>query len=668
MFTSIGSVIDERASEVVLQTEMQELGVRVVAASVHTIPLILFDLVLTIQKARKINVLEEFILKSAVELTPPPTLTELTQLLGIDRIFIDAVCQQLRQLQSVALDDREAIGLTEIGKRYYQSGEVPIEPEDRECRISFSPLTAGWQIDMGEKRANALNVPWLPGITQQRISEMLEKATGLLTLEQIQDSLLKSHLGWHAPKRGQQVVQFRTKLEPQVMWTQVVLSVAQDTLAKPESDNVSLRVHALSNGTPLGEIEKWLDDLIDRKVLGLVDFVPSQIQDDLWPANAKRDANEPLNMIDGIDEEARRIYQEQKRAQDETQNTSAATLIHKPFELELLFDADIRPRFLKVLSDAKHTVLIYSPWINSYVIDNAFLAKLQEMATRGVTVIIGWGIAQAIDGEDKPPSKDLLASLANIRRRDGAPGVVVWWVGNQHRKNVLADQQILLSGSHNFLSYRGDYRVRGEEAFLVTQDDIVNRSLGYMEPLFAKAVEKVWEKQRRNPNTEEMKRACVSWIAVRQAETALKKLLEFALNKADPEMVLELTKVIMNSFSYYPIQTVQTLHLFDLLANQFPGVLSYLETSLSTEQKQSIAVIFGNLLRKTHVADVEGAQRLIHEELPLWRSLGALAPEQSVDDFFKNLAERPAKQTDGQSSKPGKPKSAAVKTHKKSTR
>jgi hypothetical protein len=99
-------------------------GVRVLAADLIEIPVTLLRLQLLMTKERKIGLLEEFILKAAMELNPPPNCHELAVNLGLDEVFVNNECWHLAKNSALAGERLPEIVITEAGKGYYGSGII----------------------------------------------------------------------------------------------------------------------------------------------------------------------------------------------------------------------------------------------------------------------------------------------------------------------------------------------------------------------------------------------------------------------------------------------------------------------------------------------------------------------------------------------------------------
>lgn len=78
---------------------------------------------ITIGETRKLNILEEFILRTAIEFTPPPTTEELAKVLGLDIIFVRTAIERLVNLNSLEASPLK-INITPQGREFYQQGYV----------------------------------------------------------------------------------------------------------------------------------------------------------------------------------------------------------------------------------------------------------------------------------------------------------------------------------------------------------------------------------------------------------------------------------------------------------------------------------------------------------------------------------------------------------------
>jgi len=143
----------------------------------------------------------------------------------------------------------------------------------------------------------------------------------------------------------------------------------------------------------------------------------------------------------------------------------------------------------KALTGSQNRLLIVSPWITHWVIDNMFVMSLEALLRNGVEVTIGYGLAddEGARGTDKAKQKPAITfqaekELANIQRRFDNFKLV--FLGNTHRKLLVSDDKFAVVTSFNWLSFSGDTgkKARDEFGFLVTEPDDV-------ESIFQDAIE-----------------------------------------------------------------------------------------------------------------------------------------------------------------------------------
>src|SRR5262245_14036377 len=117
MFPTTSSV-DEQLSQAALSAEAADSAWRVVAGRVYRLPYARLRARAALQNPRRFNVLEEFVLRAAAELSPSPNAAELATLFGLDPLFIEAALSQLESLKAIARGKGGAVTLTAQGKQF----------------------------------------------------------------------------------------------------------------------------------------------------------------------------------------------------------------------------------------------------------------------------------------------------------------------------------------------------------------------------------------------------------------------------------------------------------------------------------------------------------------------------------------------------------------------
>ncbi|MGF1987935.1 MAG: phospholipase D-like domain-containing protein [Nostoc sp. ZfuVER08] len=120
---------------------------------------------------------------------------------------------------------------------------------------------------------------------------------------------------------------------------------------------------------------------------------------------------------------------------------------------EIIHTSEHRNYLFQALKEAKNRIMIISPWIRSNVVDNNFLAELEDTLVRECQVYILYGIKQKSGwGQQNDPFaikqlEDLARKYKNFQFDK---------VKNTHRKIIVCDDKFGIVTSFNFLSFRAD--------------------------------------------------------------------------------------------------------------------------------------------------------------------------------------------------------------------
>ncbi len=630
------STVDERLAEIVGEVESQEVGLRVVAARVYRLPCVNMQVDLLVQIPRRFNVLEEFVLRAACELDPHPTRSELAFLLGLDDLFVRATCQSLEQLEAIKVVSQDRLELTSLGQEFYQQGRIPRAPERKPIKLAY--LSVIDEVTAWEPPETNDSVPVLPGLSDQKVNELETSALASVTLQRVIDCAASAGLDWHSPGEGRTIMGIENMAIATRGDCPYGVLVVQDTaVIGRQADNVFLRAFNLglnSRDIALEQIlERWLEE--GRAKLG--EFMPAQVgfKTLFGPPSKAVEAEKPAHA-----QLVEQLYHEQTTVAREREMAQAAPASQGM--VELLRDEAIWPRFMQVLEQTRHTLLIISPWITAEVVDREFKKRLSELAQRGAIVVMGWGIARDCSQEERAPSQSLLESLRAIRTPDGAPAVLVWWLGNQHRKDVLSDYAVYMMGSHNWLSYRGDRLPRGETTFYATQAELIHQAADYIGPLFAQAASLEWDQISSSPKADqsELERCCVTWVAVRKPEEATARVLDFA--RDDPALVptaFELMRVVCSALAYLPPDELMGMQVLDLMERVVPELVTLAQSA--SEPDSSSSGFLKSLKRLlSRYAEKHGPNlvRFLEGQRNVWEDIGLVIPGEKAAAAINRLA------------------------------
>ncbi|MEA5627083.1 hypothetical protein [Nostoc sp. UHCC 0251] len=479
-FASSAKPIDDNLKNFVDEIEAQSPSLSVLAARQFRYSLRQTPVEVNIKEPRQFNVLEEFIIRAAIEFKPPPTEDELASVLGLDSVFIKTTTATLRSLQT--LSATSVLTVTPEGRSFYEKGSVPQPPYPIQIYAITDPLSDKITFQSESLNETVINLPDLADfITIDHIIADIAS----LPLEEIQKSIQASGLALHVPEEGKIVTSYRVLASTQKIWRKISLFIIFDAL----EDKLSIQIR---NGKQILEsASNWLEVVHNEGKISLQALCKLSTE----TINFQREAILKQKNTE-IEARLENIRKKALEAATKTRNeVDKSNVLGEAIQLR---DRQISQVFSEVLNTAKSQVIIYCPWVNQAVVNEKFLTLLQKLANRGVWILIGYGIARRLEDEDKPIPPELENKLRAIKTPDGLPSVQLFWLGDSHVREVIVDKEIHLCGSHNWLSYRGDYLPRGESVYKVTILHQVQEAYEFLANRFQNHAQKLWENALEN--------------------------------------------------------------------------------------------------------------------------------------------------------------------------
>lgn len=506
--------IDPQLQDFVQQIEKQSpAGISVLAGRQFRYSLEQISVEVTISEPRKFNILEEFILRAGMESELIPTENELAAALGLDPVFVQNTAKTLRSLETLAWTSDAKIILTPQGRQFYLEGSVPQPPQTKQIYAIADPLQGNLFFVFSPVEAVEIDLPNFGDFItlENRCQEMSE-----LGLEELQRIIQGSGLGLHVPEDGKIITAAFFTKESQTIWQSVSIFVIFDAL----EDAIKLQVRRGK------QILHYASDLLDifqsegkvslQTLLYLSDETIAAEREQLLNQRNK----EVEDRIKKIEQQAIETVKELRETGKQVPSKGS----QEKDQVILLRDIQIRQSFLETLRGGNHQVLIYSPWVSQEVVDNEFIQLLQNLANRGVWVLIGHGISRRQENESRPIPPQVEQKLREIKTREGLSAVQVFWLGNSHAKEVVVDREVHLCGSHNWLSYRGDKLPRGETVYKVTATDKVEEAYDFLAVRFKDHARKLWELAVKNRDANLAETSLCTWGALGMEEMALNEL------------------------------------------------------------------------------------------------------------------------------------------------
>ncbi|MDE5091951.1 MAG: hypothetical protein O4750_09355 [Trichodesmium sp. St18_bin3_1_1] len=491
--------------------EKDSPGISVFAARQFCYKLYQTPVQIEIIKERDLNILEEFILRASIEFNPPPTEVELAQILKLDPIFIQNTTNTLQSLQTLTITPSDSrIRITSEGKEFYTKGSLPQPPENKIIYAITNPLSEeiNWQL-------SGLNYksPELPNLADFITFENTTPEIANFTIEELKKEIIDSNLGIYLPESGKIIRDIFVNTDGEKsIWKAISILVIFDIIEE------KLILQAREGNKILERVSNQLQEMIERgeillnELCGLPpESIASQTESILDLKNQK------------VEERLQKIRQQGIEIIKQTREQGKKNLPKKS-EFILLRDREIRPEFLSTLKAATQQILIYSPWVTEEVVDEEFIQLLQKLANNGVWILMGYGIGEKQEKETQAMSPKVEEKLLTIRTPEDLPAAQIFWLGNSHAKEVLVDRKVHLSGSHNWLSYRGDRGFRGETAYRVTNLDTVGSAYEYLQARFQFHAKNLWESAASSRDINLAVQSVCIWGALGMAEMAFQEL------------------------------------------------------------------------------------------------------------------------------------------------
>lgn len=505
--------IDPQLQKLVDEIEAQSSGLSVLAARQFRYSLHQSLVEVTISEPRKFNVLEEFVLRAGIELDPPPTEDELAAVLGLDSVFVHSTAATLRKLQTLEGSRVSQITVTPQGRQFYEQGTVLQPPYCVQIYAVADPLVGQPTFHFESLDTGIVNQPDLADFVTIE-NQTLDISS--LPLEELRQQVQASGLGLHVPEESKIVTSYSVTAPPQTVWKTISLFVLFDVL----EDKVRLQVRR--GKRILEDASNWLDILLAEGKVFLNSLC--ELSDETIAYECDAILKHRYEEVEVRINKIQQIAIENARKSKANEAKTSSQVSSEIGSVILLRDCQIRKAFIDTLNSARHNILIYSPWVSEEVVDDEFIRLSENLAKRGVSILIGYGIARRQEDEDRPIPPKVEQKLREVKTPEGLPAVQVFWLGNSHTKEVVVDRKVHLCGSHNWLSYRGDKLPRGETIYQVTIDNLVQEAYEFLAGRFQSYSQQLWDEAVHKRNSQLAEVPICIWGALSLEEMALNQL------------------------------------------------------------------------------------------------------------------------------------------------
>jgi hypothetical protein len=474
-------------------------GCRFVGAQEVGIAVYLMDLRVIIIEPRDIPPVDEFLLR-AIDLTVGAP-AELSRFLGLDSRTVDSRLVELRRAELIELDPVNEAGavrcrLTVKGKSATDSLQQTELSEVTLPQVAYHgflrrplPIRDEHLLRPRDLRDLGLRaIPAIPGRPPRpeeiRLVELAE--------------VIRQY--WVRRKKGKtpELVSVRSVLrDVRTMYQRAVL-LQYEPIGRNKQPQLAFAVDGVVND----EYEKAfaackgherIPDLVDngyRSTAAVAaDVIMPHLVKALGPIGDVDEIQEKLDVIDQAVEEKETIVAVEDRpdtkrqllADLERERRERAELEKKLFERKVkrLKTHECRPLMLAALRDAKERVVIVSAFLSTKAVDDEFLKLLENALARNVQVWIAYGMGGEHGGHQhkRENSSDWTFAEEDLKKLERKYASVFHLrdLGGTHEKILIRDEDFVVSGSFNWLSFRGErgWRLRYEDALQVIEAAVI---------------------------------------------------------------------------------------------------------------------------------------------------------------------------------------------------
>ena len=417
---------------------------------------------------------------------------EISRNLGLSSAYVAEAASELLGNELAVQGMDNSLNLTDAGIQCLRDGGSTLRPRKLSLSVPFDPLTkrvldmsTDILLDRDVVRKNGMFVipvnprpPRLNGIRIEEVRDSVRNDTrfqgtrDILEVVEVRNHKLRylsdvvlvkmdNHQSQTSTFAMYRALQF---LDEESTEVQRLADLGRDMVPE-ESRNAPSSAPWTSSTTVSGEelellaaIEE-LDRAVDEK-----DWEAAEARD---TRNATQDARERAELesrIEGLEEERGAL--QKKLAESEAQQNALTQ-----GKIRLIKTEEHRHLLLEAIQKSEFELTLVSAWINTDALDDEIRRAIADTIARGTKVRIAWGMGvrgkrRSDSARNKAQGEKALSELRKLipRKLRGKLDVRLM---ETHEKFIICDELFCVSGSFNWLSYRGqrDGAYRREVSF-----------------------------------------------------------------------------------------------------------------------------------------------------------------------------------------------------------
>ena len=435
--------------------------------------------------------------------------SEIRRLLGLSESDMATAAAELLSASLIVQQPNRLLQATDLGRAVLGEAGRTYRPRNRHPRIPYDPLVRAVVgvdlddlLDREEVRKQGLFVaptkPRRPRLSQIRLSEVQDyeehygrarQKAELLQVSAIKDIRLRYRSDvvlvklLHRRSRTEQYAAYRARQYLDHESEAIQRLAAAGANLVPEDILPSVPAPSAASLARLPPEERALVGHIDEldQALGKTDMEVAE-------ARALRSATQDERERAELEKTATEMTARRHELQGELRARERELEDLSHGEARLVKTEEHRPLLLEAARTATSNLTIVSAWINSKALDAELCEALAMAVRKGVTVRIAWGMGTRGRETQRNRLKGETA-LGELKRRipgqDGKRLIIKRT--ETHEKFIICDDRFCVSGSFNWLSYRGerDSEYRRETSLYSERREVIELWKANAETLFA---------------------------------------------------------------------------------------------------------------------------------------------------------------------------------------
>ena len=429
-------------------------------------PVYKIDLNVTMQKKKKLGIVQEFCLKFLSN--GIKEIEEISKFLGLDKNIIHDSIVELNKLDLVKINSENDVLITSKGKEILAELNLLV-PEELNMQIYVDGLTKNIFMsnlkfyNVRELKKSNLSMlkpaktrSELENIKEKDISRIIKKYNkeyakddkydgNLLSVNYINKSYFEykklNILTFYNDDREEIDIKVFEKGDRVPEYEEIILKMENENIKQIDLDK---RIIFEDMDEKECFTQKLTKDIIDNA--WEYEKNKKNIEEKIEKIETEIKENEDILSEELIDLEERYTSTQMVRVLKEEVNLLKSQLNSKD---RIIHTYEHRELLVNALKKAKEFVVIVSPWIKRSGMDSELENLIKQAIGRKVSVYLGYGISDKEDSD-----KEIIQRLNRIKEKSRRLKIIR--LANTHEKVLVCDRDFIVVTSFNWLSFRGN--------------------------------------------------------------------------------------------------------------------------------------------------------------------------------------------------------------------